>query len=93
MEKHCYLMSFTHQFFLKNKKIDPYEKDLPFSYSVLLSETKKIINYIVFPIIQRLTRPSKNIVLLYAQDLHFLITRAGWLVTHIYEHYTFEHQS
>lgn len=24
------------------------------------------------------------------KDLHFLITRAGWLVTHIYDHYTFE---
>ena len=24
------------------------------------------------------------------EDLHFLITRAGWLVTHIYAHYTFE---
>ena len=26
----------------------------------------------------------------YAEDLHFLINHAGWLVTHIYEHYTFE---
>ena len=25
-----------------------------------------------------------------AEDLHFLINHAGWLVTHIYEHYTFE---
>ena len=27
---------------------------------------------------------------MYAEDLHFLITRAGWLVTYIYAHYTFE---
>ena len=26
---------------------------------------------------------------LYAEDFHFLITRAGWLATHIYEHFTF----
>ena len=33
---------------------------------------------------------EKKFVPLYADDLHFLITRAGWLVTHIYEHCTFE---
>ena len=27
---------------------------------------------------------------MYAEDLHFLIKRAGWLVTFIYEHFTFE---
>ena len=27
---------------------------------------------------------------MYAEDLHFLITRVGWLVTYIYAHYTFE---
>ena len=36
------------------------------------------------------TLKEKKFVLLCAEDLHFLITRAGWLVTHIYEHYTFE---
>ena len=36
------------------------------------------------------TLKEKKIILLYAEDLHFLITRAGWLVTHIYAHYTFE---
>ena len=33
---------------------------------------------------------DKKFIPLYAEDLHFLINRAGWLVTHIYEHYTFE---
>ena len=32
----------------------------------------------------------KKVISLYAEDLHFLITRAGWLVTYIYAHYTFE---
>ena len=32
---------------------------------------------------------EKKYVALYAEDLHFLITRPGWLVTHIYEHFTF----
>ena len=36
------------------------------------------------------TLKEKKIIPLYAEDLHFLITRAGWLVTHIYERYTYE---
>ena len=35
------------------------------------------------------TLKEKKYVALYAEDLHFLITRAGWLVNHIYEHFTF----
>ena len=36
------------------------------------------------------TLKEKRFISLYAEDLHFLITSAGWLVTHIYVHYTFE---
>ena len=36
------------------------------------------------------TLKEKRFISLDAEDLHFLITRAGWLVTHIYAHYTFE---
>ena len=36
------------------------------------------------------TLKDKKFIPLYAEDLHFLIKRAGWLVTHIYEHFTFE---
>ena len=36
------------------------------------------------------TLKEKQFILLYAENLHFLVTPAGWLVTHIYEHYTFE---
>ena len=37
------------------------------------------------------TLGEKKFISLYAEHLHFLIKRAGWLVTSIYEHYTFEH--
>lgn len=33
---------------------------------------------------------DKKYIALYAEDVHFLIIRAGWFVTHIYEHFTFE---
>ena len=36
------------------------------------------------------TLKEKRFISLDAEDLHFLITRAGWLVTHIYAHYIFE---
>ena len=36
-----------------------------------------------------MNQEGKNI-LLSVKHLHFLVTRAGWLVTKIYEHYTFE---
>ena len=33
---------------------------------------------------------EKKFIPLYAGDLRFLLTRVGWLVTHIYEHFAFE---
>ena len=36
------------------------------------------------------TLNKKNFVNLFAEDLYFLTTRAGWKVTKIYEHYTFK---
>ena len=36
------------------------------------------------------TLKEKIFVPLYAEDLYFLTTRAGWKVTRIYEHYTFK---
>ena len=33
---------------------------------------------------------KKKFIPLYADDPHFLIKRGGWLLTYIYEHYTFE---
>ena len=39
---------------------------------------------------KHLVLKDKKFIPLYAEDLHFLIKRAGWLVTHIYKHFTFE---
>ena len=36
------------------------------------------------------TLKEKIFISLYAEDLYFLTTRAGWKVTRIYEHYTFK---
>ena len=36
------------------------------------------------------TLVEKKIILLYVEDLHFLIKRAGCLVTYIYEHFIFK---
>ena len=36
------------------------------------------------------TLNKKIYVNLYAEDLYFLTTRAGWKVTKIYDHYTFK---
>ena len=33
---------------------------------------------------------EKKFILLYAEHIHFLVTRAEWLVTKICQHYTFE---
>ena len=56
---------------------------------VRVEEKDKIIS---FPYTSKthFTLKEKKIIPLYAEDLHFLITRAGWLVTHIYERYTYE---
>ena len=36
------------------------------------------------------TLEEKKFIPLYAEDLHFLVNRAGWLATHIYKNFTFE---
>ena len=33
---------------------------------------------------------NKKYIPLYAEVIHFSVTRAGWLVTKIYQHFTFE---
>ena len=38
------------------------------------------------------TLAEKKIIPLSAEDLHFLFSRSDWLVTHIYEYYTFEQE-
>ena len=36
------------------------------------------------------TLEEKKIIPLYAEHIHFLVKRAGWLITKIYQHFTFE---
>ena len=33
---------------------------------------------------------KKTFIPLYAEDIHFLVTRAGWIVIKIFQRYTFE---
>ena len=51
---------------------------------------KKKINSLPYTSKTHLTLKEKKYIVLYAEDVHFLITSAGWLVTHICEHFTFE---
>lgn len=77
--------------FKKNKKMDPYKRSTLKLMSIAVrNEEKDKINSFPYNSKTHSTLKEKKFVLLYAEDLHFLITRAGWLVTHVYEHYTFE---
>ena len=77
--------------FEKNKKVDPFERSTLQLISIAVrNEEKNTLNSFPYNSKTHSTLKEKKFILLYAEDLHFLITRAGWLVTHIYEHYTFE---
>ena len=54
------------------------------------NEEKDKINSFSYTSKTHSTLGEKKLIPLYAEDLHFLIKRAGWLITYIYEHYTFE---
>ena len=76
--------------FEKNKKISPYER----SISQIMSraqkkEGKDEIASLPFNSKTYTTLNKKIFVSLYAEDLFFLTTRAGWKVTKIYDLYTF----
>ena len=58
--------------------------------AMIRDEEKDKINTFVYNSKTHSTLKEKKIITLYAEDLHFLITRAGWLFTYIYAHYTFE---
>ena len=38
----------------------------------------------------KLKKTIKNLIPLYAEHIHILVKRVGWLVTKIYQHFTFE---
>ena len=77
--------------FEKNKKMEPYERSTLQIMSLMVRDKNKDkINSFPYTSKTHSTLKEQKFIPLYAEDLHFLVTHAGWLVTHIYEHYTFE---
>ena len=79
--------------FEKHKKIDPYERSCTQIMSrATIKHNKKNEGTLYLPFNSKThaTLKEKIFVPLYAEDLYFLTTRAGWKVTRIYEHYTFK---
>ena len=80
--------------FKKNKKIDPYERSC--SQIMSRAQIKKRKNRddqlfsLPFNSKTHSTLQKKNFIPLYAEDLYFLTTRAGWKVTKVYNHYTYK---
>ena len=78
--------------FEKNKKIDSYERSCTqiMSRPTIKHNKKKGDTLYSLPFNSKThaTLKEKIFVPLYAEDLYFLATRAGWKVTRIYEHYT-----
>ena len=71
--------------------MDPYERSCLQLLSVIKrSEKKDTPNSFFYTSKTHSTLEEKKFIPLYAEHLHFLIKRAGWLVTKIYEHYTFQ---
>ena len=71
--------------------MEPYERSIVELMSVLSrSEEKDVINSFKYSSKTPLTLQDKKYLPLYAEHLQFLIKRASWLVTHFYEHFTFE---
>ena len=76
--------------FEKNKKLDPCEKfSLQIMSIAVKSDGKDNINSLPYNSKTHWTLKDKRFVTPYAEDLHFLVNRVGWLVTYIYAHYTF----
>ena len=71
--------------------MEPFERSTLQLMTVLnRDEEKDAINRFVYNFKTHSTLGEKKFIPLYAEDLHYLITRAGWLVTYIYQHFTFE---
>ena len=77
--------------FEKSKLVKPYERSVLQLLSVLSgNEEKDIINAFKHNAKTHSIMKEKKVIPLYAERLHFLMTRAGWLITKIFKHYTFE---
>ena len=74
----------------KPKKIEPFERSTVRIVSIVVKKDgKDEINSLPYNSNMHSTLKDQIFVTLYPQDLNFLVSRAGWLVTHIYAHYTF----
>ena len=80
--------------FEENKKIDPYERSCRqiMSRAQIKKNKRKEDTLFSLPFNSKTysTLKEKIFAPLYAEDLYFLTTRAGWKVTKIYVHYTFK---
>ena len=77
--------------FAKNKKISPHERSTCQIIGRAQKKNEKDdISKLQFNSKTHSTLKNKIFVNLYAEDLYFLTTRAGWKVTKIYDHYTFK---
>ena len=75
--------------FEKNTKMEPFERStLQLMTISQRNEEKKSIKSFPYNSKTHSTLKDIKFIPLYAEDLHFLIKRAGWLVTHIYDHFT-----
>ena len=71
--------------------MEPFERSTLQLMSILQrNEEKETIKSFPYNSKTHSTLKDKKFIPLYAEDLYFLIKRAGWLVTHIYEQFTFE---
>ena len=75
----------------KSNKMDPYERSCLQLLSVIKRNKEKDITHsFCYTSKTHSTLEKKTFIPLYAEHNHLVIKRAGWLVTKIYEHYTFE---
>ena len=91
-EKTLLFNEFYPPIFEKNKKIDPYKRSCTQIMSrAQIKKNKKKEDLFSLPFNSKThaTLKEKMFVPLYAEDLYFLTTRAGWKVSRIYEHYTY----
>ena len=73
--------------------MEPFERSTVQLMSIIRrGEEKDKTNSFPYTSTTHSTFREKKFVALYAKDLHFLITRAGWLVTRTYQHYTFKQE-
>ena len=71
--------------------MEPFERSTIQLMSILVrNEEKDTISSFRYSSKTHSTLQCKKYIPLYAEHLYFLIERAGWLVTHVYEHFTFE---